>query len=83
MSVKLDDLVSLNTLFKKINRFKGDVFLFTYDGERESKYDLKSMISRMVVNYKYNTGKFVSATIVIKNHDDFNILKSCLKEGTI
>ena len=80
MSVKLDELISLNTLFKKINLFKGDVLLFAYDGERESKYDLKSLISRVVVNHKYNTNKFISATIVIKNEEDINILKSCLKK---
>ena len=80
MSVKLDDLISLNTLFKKINLFKGDVLLFTYDEERESKYDLKSLISRVVVKHKYNANKFISATIVIKNEEDVDLLKSCLKK---
>lgn len=80
MSVKLDDLISLNTLFKKINLFKGDVLLFTYDEERESKYDLKSLISRVVVKHKYNANKFISATIVIKNEEDADLLKSCLKK---
>ena len=80
MSVKLDDLISLDTLFKKINLFKGDVLLFTYDEERESKYNLKSLISRVVVKHKYNANKFISTTIVIKDEEDVDLLKSCLKK---